>query len=362
MTSRAMVLGVILACVVAACSGGSEPDGAWSEVVTEGFVYSVAPLGEGFIASEDVDGTTRVLVSDDGLDWAVVDQAVVEEGEVLYWRDGGPLGAVGEVFDVGLPEVVSTLDGVTFTRADPLGDLGFSEVGIPGMAWGPTGILVAVSRGGEPIGLAASSDGVDWESVDLPTGLVDFVNPDGDPIAASETGYVVVGVLDGEGGPPGSAGNPGIQTWMSADLKSWTAEELSPAFVGAIDSPTAWREGYLVSGATFMPTSGDEGIWEGTTWSCPWGESWQSITLEGYSGGDSATVVDGSTLGVFAIAWNDAQDLDVLFSPDLSAWQVWPARSAFGTDDTMAMMWGDAAIGETAIVVPVAGNLRVAQP
>jgi hypothetical protein len=360
---RGVIAFVALAVAVGAC-GGDDGEAAsdWVDVETDGFVYSVTALGDGFIASEDVDGATRVIVSDDGLTWDAVETDVVASGESLHWMDGGPAGAVGEVFEDGPPQVVTTTDGAMFTRADPLAVLEFGEVGIPGMAWGPAGPMVAISRGGEPIGLIASADGTTWASIELPDGVGDFVNPDTSPIAATQWGYLVVGVPDLVDGND----NPGVHAWSSTDGTGWALEEISPDFISGFWPPVAWRDGYVIGGSTFTPVDeiGEEGTWETLMWRSTGDGVWSIVDTTDYDGPNEVILVDGSDLGVFAVAWTDDSfsRLDALFSRDLETWQVWTDDQAFGTRNAMTVDWGDAAVGSSAVVVPVDGDLRVFQP
>ncbi len=338
--------------------GGSETvqDGVWTGVATEGFASSVAPLGDGFVASQDMGGRSQVLVSPDGRDWTVAETGAVAPGEQVSWMDGGTFGAVGEVLGGELPEVIVTTDGETFVRADPLGDLGFYDVGIPGMAWGPAGILVVLSRGGEPVGAVASQDGRSWVRAALPADLVDIVNPDSSPVAAGRSGYLILGV-------PESEGNPGIRAWSSPDARAWTPEIISEEFIAAVGNPVTWRGGYLTWGDTADDPTDESTGFTRQLWASPGDGTWTDLEVAGYEASVGETPVAGSELGVLAVSWHeDLTDLDVLFSTDLDSWRVWTMREAFGTDDPAEAFWGESAVGRTTVVVPVAGDLRVGRP
>ena len=356
--------GAVVLCAVAAAvtgcgaGGGGEVStdaGVWVGVDTGGSVTSVAAVREGFVAAQDVSGACEVLVSEDGVTWEGLDTGAVAGGERVSWMAGGSFGAAGEVLGGERPEVVVTTDGVTFTRTDPLGDLGIADVGIIGMAWGPAGVAVVLSRGGEPMGLALSEDGRSWSRGALPGDLVDLGDPGASPIAATDSEYLVRGFPDSED-------NPGAQAWSSPDAASWQPEEISTRYVGAIGSPVGWRSGFVVWGEDSDDPGPVDAVFTHRAWSSAGDGTWVELEVSGVDIIGGPIPVAGSSAGVLAVSWRALyQELDVLFSPDLVTWRRWTQQEAFGTPSPDEVLWGSAAMGPTAVVVPISGGLRVAR-
>ena len=335
--------------------GATVGDVEWNRVELDMDLEGIVPAGDGFVATRVSDdaGSSRVrevvVTSPDGVTWTDAAETGLAPDESVAWTfgDGGPWGAIGQVFDPDdewFPsDLLFTPDGTEFVRgsvpADVIGLEG--TAGIVTAAVGERGVVALAGTQeafegypGPPgtLGVVAlfSEDLETWEQVQS------WAEPAGfQPIVASHVGFLAMGT------DQSVFFSPDGREWDEVSLPvEWEATPAEGTYVGVM-GVAGWRDGFVLvtQQPSMVLTSTD-------------GRSWtpgETEPLPDFAGGGGNTWALGSSLGalVVSVPFEPAQGGAALFSSDGQTWQTW------STDDPFTWPGGPeyTTMGEQAIVL-----------
>ena len=330
-------------------------DVEWNRVELDIVLGDILPAGDGFVGTRDPE---VVVTSPDGVTWTDAAETGLAPEESVAWTfgDGGPWGAIGQVFGPDdewfTSDLLFTPDGTGFVRADVPADV----IGLEGTAgiWtasvGQSGVVALAGTQeafegymGQPGTLGAvalfSEDLQTWEQVQIgPPEMGDW-----QMIEASPVGFLAVAAVQPGSTPPALVYfSPDGREWDQVSLPvEWDATPAEGARVGVVDV-AGWRDGFVLvtAGPTTVLTSAD-----GRSWAQAETEPLPSFADD--PGGNTWAL--GSSLGAVAVSvpFRPAQGGAALFSSDGQTWQSW------STDDPFAWPSGPehTTMAEQAIVL-----------
>jgi hypothetical protein len=258
-------------------------------------------------------------------------------------------GVVGGAY---IGSIWMSMDGLTWTpvELDPI-HFYLSSAGLPtsgpqpglkDVTYGPGGFLVigyAATDQGTSVVIWRSTDGLAWESLDLPESLFEGARPTA--VTAGGPGYVIVGAWLDPTAPREGAAPPRAAVWTSPDGKVWTRvpNQAGLGVGGYIDTGegaesggmldvTATANGFVAIGQScrtvnLMETMGLVPTCRPLAWTSDDALTWTRIDPEigVHPGTMSAIAAAGDRVVAVGGAWSRAPARYTLHSPEGTTWR-----------------------------------------
>lgn len=281
--------------------------------------------------------------------WAT--PVAVAEGEGRLVAVGGPVMEKGVVGGAYIGSIWTSIDGLTWTpvELDPVlfkltsagAPTSGPQPGLKDVAYGPRGFVVlgyAATDQGTSVVIWRSTDGLAWESLDLPESLFEGARPTA--VMAAGPGYVIVGAWLDPIAPNEGAAPPRAAVWTSSDGRTWTRVPNQTGFgvggyidtgegaeAGGMLDVTATATGLVAIGQTCRAVNLMQTIGRTTcrplVWTSPDATIWTRIDpdVTAHQGSVPSIAAAGDRIVAVGGGWRSSPVRYTLRSPDGTTWR-----------------------------------------